>query len=179
MANFTRNGTLLAQVAPPQVTAPLSPFLFPQLRDYSSLFPGLRSAPIVVQVYNQTEGNKQLEPSGQTPISLSTIHGQRLELTPSSAIPSIWPHRQRGSQSPAAAFPDLGFGLPVANFTRNGTLLAQVRASSGNSTTLTVTFPTTQGLFGTLPVAECQSHRRAGLQSNWGNKQLEPSRHHG
>src|SRR4030095_7393257 len=50
-----------------------------------------------------------------------------------------------------SGFANLGFGLSVANFTRNGTLLAQARATSGNSTTLTVPFPTTQGLFGTLP----------------------------
>ena len=31
-----------------------------------------------------------------------------------------------------------GFGLPVANFYRNGTLIAQARASSGTSTSLTV-----------------------------------------
>src|SRR5262249_23630645 len=48
-------------------------------------------------------------------------------------------------------FANLGFGRSVANFTRNGTLIAQARATSGNSTTLTVPFPTTQGLFGTLP----------------------------
>jgi hypothetical protein len=49
-------------------------------------------------------------------------------------------------------FADLGFGLPVANFySSSGTLIAQARATSGNSTTLTVPFPTTQGLFGTLP----------------------------
>jgi hypothetical protein len=48
-------------------------------------------------------------------------------------------------------FANLGFGLSVVNFNRNGTLLAQARASSGTSTTLTVPFPTTQGVFGPLP----------------------------
>src|SRR5262249_45666166 len=40
-------------------------------------------------------------------------------------------------------FGDVGFGLPVANFTRGGVLIAQARASAltGN-TTLTVPFPT-------------------------------------
>src|SRR6185437_366509 len=36
-------------------------------------------------------------------------------------------------------------------FYRNGALIAQARASSGTSTSLTIPFPTTQGLFGTLP----------------------------
>lgn len=48
-------------------------------------------------------------------------------------------------------FTNFGFGLPVANFYRNGALIAQARASSGTSTSLTVPFPTTQGLFTTLP----------------------------
>ncbi len=48
-------------------------------------------------------------------------------------------------------FTNFGFGLSVANFYRNGTLIAQARASSGTSTSLTVPFPTTQGLFTTRP----------------------------
>src|SRR4030095_8187808 len=48
-------------------------------------------------------------------------------------------------------FANFGYGLSVVNFNRNGSLIAQARATSGNSTTLTVTFPTTQGVFGTLP----------------------------
>ena len=39
-------------------------------------------------------------------------------------------------------FADLGFSLPVVNFTRNGVVLAQARATSGNNTILTVPFPT-------------------------------------
>src|SRR5262249_60572850 len=52
--------------------------------------------------------------------------------------------------APPASFPvtgtgfaDLGFGLPVVNFTRGGILIAQARASSmTGSTSLTVPFPT-------------------------------------
>src|SRR2546428_5775960 len=40
-------------------------------------------------------------------------------------------------------FANLGFGLPVANFVRGGTVLAQARASAlTGSTTLTMPFPT-------------------------------------
>src|SRR5439155_1025015 len=51
-------------------------------------------------------------------------------------------------------FADAGFGLPVVNFTRNGVLVGQMRATAltGGGTTLTVPFPTNQNsLSGTLP----------------------------
>ena len=71
-----------------------------------------------------------------------------------------------------SGFANLGFGLSVANFTRNGTLLAQVRATSGNSTTLTVPLPTTQGLFGTLPGLSAgpitvQVYNQTGSTNSW------------
>src|SRR5204863_7241012 len=39
-------------------------------------------------------------------------------------------------------FTNSGFGLPVINFTRSGTVLAQARATSGTNTSITVPFPT-------------------------------------
>ncbi len=39
-------------------------------------------------------------------------------------------------------FANLGFGLPVVNFARNGLAIAQARATSTTGTTLTVPFPT-------------------------------------
>jgi len=39
-------------------------------------------------------------------------------------------------------FTNLGFGLPVINFVRNGTAIAQARATAGSSTSLTVPYPT-------------------------------------
>jgi hypothetical protein len=49
-------------------------------------------------------------------------------------------------------FKDFGIGLPVANFYNGGTLVAQARATSGNSTSLTVPFPTdATTLYGPLP----------------------------
>src|SRR3989449_1397505 len=52
-----------------------------------------------------------------------------------------------------SGFANLGFGLPVVNFTRGGTLLAQARATAlTGSTTLTVPFPTNAtSLVGPLP----------------------------
>jgi hypothetical protein len=48
-------------------------------------------------------------------------------------------------------FANLGHGLPVVNFVRNGVNLGQVRATSVTNTTLVVPFPTTQGVFGPVP----------------------------
>src|SRR5262249_59829499 len=40
-------------------------------------------------------------------------------------------------------FANVGFGLPMVNFVRNGTLIAQARATAvAGNTTLTVPFPT-------------------------------------
>jgi hypothetical protein len=51
-------------------------------------------------------------------------------------------------------------------------LIAQARATSGNSTTLTVPFPTTQGLFGTLPGLSAgpvtvQVYNQTGSTNSW------------
>jgi thermitase len=72
-------------------------------------------------------------------------------------------------------FANLGFGLPAVNFTRNGALLGQVRATSMTSTTLVVPFPGTQGIFGnTVPglsagpvTVEVYNHTSSSDQS-WG-----------
>ena len=41
-----------------------------------------------------------------------------------------------------SGFANLGFGLPVVNFVRNGAVVAQARATAMTATTLTVAFPT-------------------------------------
>ena len=49
-------------------------------------------------------------------------------------------------------FANAGFGMPVVNFTRNGVLLGQVRATGVAGATLTVPYPTNQNsLSGALP----------------------------
>ena len=70
-----------------------------------------------------------------------------------TSVNSITPNPVDLASPPASftltgnGFANLGFGLPVVNFTRNGTLLGQVRATSVTNTTLVVPFPTTQGIF--------------------------------
>jgi hypothetical protein len=72
-------------------------------------------------------------------------------------------------------FANLGFGMPVANFTRNGTLLGQVRATSVSNTTLVVPFPGTQGVFGNTvpglsagPVTVTVYNQTAPGDQSWG-----------
>jgi hypothetical protein len=51
-----------------------------------------------------------------------------------------------------SGFANIGFGLPVMNFYLGGSFVAQTRATSGNSTSLTVPFPTNAtSLSGPLP----------------------------
>jgi hypothetical protein len=67
---------------------------------------------------------------------------------PPPGVSSITPNPTDLASPPASftitgsGFANLGFGLSVANFTRNGTIIAQARATSGTSTSLTVPFPT-------------------------------------
>src|SRR4029450_4768054 len=72
-------------------------------------------------------------------------------------------------------FANLGFGLPAVNFTRNGILLGQVRATSVTSTTLVVPFPSTQGIFNNTvpglsagPVTVDVYNQTAAGSSSWG-----------
>ena len=65
----------------------------------------------------------------------------------------------------------------MVNFYLNGiggTLLAQARASSATSTTLTVSFPTTQGLFVSLPGLSTRTitvrvQNQTGASQSWGD----------
>src|SRR5262249_61634485 len=110
---------------------------------------GLTAVTVHVEFYNQT---------GSSSFNLVVSPTRRSsDLRPAPGVSSIIPNPIDLASPPASftitgsGFANLGFGRSVANFTRNGTLIAQARATSGNSTTLTVPFPTTQGLFGTLP----------------------------
>jgi hypothetical protein len=103
-----------------------------------------------VDIINQTGASQSWSVVGSIALTVN-------DTRPPPGVSFITPNPVDLASPPAsftvtgAGFANLGYGLPVANFYRNGTLIAQRRASSGNSTTLTVPFPTTQGLFGTLP----------------------------
>src|SRR2546426_958053 len=103
--------------------------------------PGLSAGPVEVQVYLQTGAG-----SFGLLVSLTlTVTDTR----PAPGVSAITPSSIDLVAPPASftvtgnGFANLGFGLPVANFVRGGTVLAQARASAlTGSTTLTVPFPT-------------------------------------
>ena len=151
VANFTRNGTVIAQARATSgsITSLTVPFptnataVFPPL-------PGLSAGPVTVQVYNQTGSNGwSLVGSVSLTVNNTTSPPSVNSITPSTfdlvAPPASFTIAGSG-------FANSGFGLPVANFTRNGTVIAQARATSGSSTSLTIPFPTdATALFPPLP----------------------------
>jgi hypothetical protein len=153
VVNFYLNGisgTLLAQARASSGTSTTLTVPFPTTQGLFGTLPGLRAGTITVRVQNQTGASQSWSDVGTT---LLTVNDSR----PGPGVSSITPNPVDLASPPAsftltgAGVADFGYGLPVANFYRNGTLLAQARSSSGNSTTLTVPFPSTKGLFGTLP----------------------------
>src|SRR3989442_1648401 len=97
--------------------------------------PGLSAGPVEVQVFLQT-GAGSFSLLGSVTLTITDTR----PITPGSinlaAPPASFTVTGNG-------FADLGFGLPVANFVRGGTLLAQARATAlTGSTTLTMPFPT-------------------------------------
>src|SRR5262249_18820984 len=137
VANFTRNGTLLAQVRATSGNSTTLTVPLPTTQRLFSTLPPLTAAPVILQVYNQTGSTNSWSLVGSTSLTVTDPRPAPVVISPPpppfALFPSTTLFRSTGS-----GFANLGFGLSVANFTRNGTLLAQVRATSGNSTTLTV-----------------------------------------
>jgi hypothetical protein len=150
VANFTRNGTLLAQARATSGNSTTLTVPFPTTQGLFGPLPGLSAGPVTVQVYNQTGSTNSWSLVGSTSLTVN-------DTRPAPAVSSITPNPVDLASPPASftitgnGFANFGFGLSVVNFNRNGSLIAQARATSGNSTTLTVPFPTTQGVFGPLP----------------------------
>jgi hypothetical protein len=100
---------------------------------------------------DQAEGDGiysgQWTPSSHGTFTLTFPSGDTVTVTVTE-VNSIIPNPIDLASPPASftitggGFADLGLSLPVVNFTRNGIVLAQARATSGNSTILTVPFPT-------------------------------------
>jgi subtilisin family serine protease len=150
VANFyNSNGTLIAQARATSGNGTTLTVPFPTTQGLFGPLPGLSAGAVTVQVYNQS-GSNSWSLVGSTSLTVN-------DTRPAPGVSSITPNPIDLASPPASfiitgrGFASLGFGLSVANFTRNGTLIAQARATSGNGTTLTVPFPTTQGLFGPLP----------------------------
>ncbi len=142
VVNFARGATVLAQARATAMTGSTTltvPFPTAATAIAPNL-PGLSPGPVQAQVYIQTGdltytliGSVALTITGAQPGNVSAITPSTIDL---SAPPA-------GFTITGTGFADVGLGLPVANFTRGGALIAQARATSliGN-TTLTVPFPT-------------------------------------
>jgi hypothetical protein len=102
--------------------------------------PGLSAGTIQAQVYVQT-GSVTYTLIGSVPL---TVTDSRIVPGVSTIDPStIDLATPTGFTITGNGFANLGFGLPVVNFARGTTVLAQARATAmTGSTTLTVPFPT-------------------------------------
>jgi hypothetical protein len=141
VANFyNSSGTLIAQARATSGNGTTLTVPFPTTQGLFGTLPGLSAGPVTVQLYNQTGSN------GWTLVGSTMLTATGT--TPPPGLNSITPNPIDLASPPAnftitgSGFANLGFGLSVANFTRNGIVLAQARATSGNSTILTVPFPT-------------------------------------
>jgi hypothetical protein len=151
--NFTRNGVLLGQVRATSMTSTTLVVPFPGTQGiFNNTLPGLSAGLVTVDVYNHTSSSDQSW--GLVGSTSLTVNDTRNTNPPT--VNSITPN-PIDLASPSTSFTltgngfaNLGFGLPAVNFTLNGTLVGQVRATSVTSTTLVAPFPTTQGIFNNI-----------------------------
>jgi subtilisin family serine protease len=143
VVNFVRGASLLAQ-ARATALANGTTLTVPFPTSATSLtpnVPGLSVGPVEVQVWLQT-GSSSYSPLGTGPLAVA-------DTRPAPGVTGITPSSIDLAAPPAAftivggGFANVGFGLPVINFVRAGTLLAQARATGvAGGTSLTVPFPT-------------------------------------
>jgi hypothetical protein len=143
VANFTRGGVLIAQARATVMTgSTMLTVPFPTAATaIAPNLPGLSAGAVQVQIYLQTSS-----------VAFSLIGGVPLTVNDAQVVPgvsTITPSAIDLATPPASftiggnGFANLGFGLPVINFARGATVLAQARATAmTGSTTLTVPFPT-------------------------------------
>jgi hypothetical protein len=104
--------------------------------------PGLSAGAVTAQVWQQTGSAPTFSLIGSAALTV-------IDTRPVPGVTGITPSTIDLASPPATftitgnGFANLGFGLPVVNFVRGNTLIAQARATALNgSTTLTVPFPT-------------------------------------
>jgi len=134
VVNFMRGSTLLGQARATALTSTTLTVPFPtQATAITPNLPGLSPGPVTAQVWQQVGSNSF------TLIGSTTLTVNDTRLSPSSVDLASPP---ASFTITGNGFANLGFGLPVVNFVRGTTLLAQARATALTSTTLTVPFPT-------------------------------------
>src|SRR5262249_33719124 len=121
--------------------------------------PGLSAGAVTVQVYNQT-GTGSFSLAATTSLIINDTRGVS-SITPN---PINLATPQASFAIARGGFRNSGFGLPVVNFTRGGTAIAQARAPSGTGTSFTVPFPTDAETRGPTSI-ESDAHKRDGLRS--------------
>jgi hypothetical protein len=153
VVNLTRGGVLLGQARASSLTGSTTltvPFPTDATSLGGPLLGILGGGAVLVQVYNQTGpstyspvGGITLDVTDSRPLQVTGITPNSIDLATRPAIFTIEGQR----------FADNGFGRPIANFVRDGVVLAQARATAlVGSTTLTVPFPTdTTSLSGSAP----------------------------
>jgi hypothetical protein len=103
--------------------------------------PGLSVGTVQAQVWQQTSFTPTFSLIGSATLTIT-------DTRPVASVTGINPNSVDLATPPAtftitgANFTNLGFGLPMVNFMRGSTLIAQARASALTSTTLTVPYPT-------------------------------------
>ena len=143
VVNFVRGGTVIAQARATVLTGGTTLTVpFPtQATAITPNMPGLSAGAVTAQVWQQTASS-----------SFSLVGAVGLTVTDTRPVPGvsgITPSMISLATPPASftitgnGFANLGFGLPVVNFVRGGTVIAQARATAlTGSTTLTVPYPT-------------------------------------
>jgi subtilisin family serine protease len=139
--NFVRGGALVAQSRATALTPTTLTVPFPtSATSLTPNLPGLSAGTVEVQVWQPAAGG-----------SYALLGSATLSVTdtrPAAGVSGIVPGTIDLAAPPAfltitgGGFVDGGAGLPVINFVRNGTLLAQSRATALTPTSLTVPFPT-------------------------------------
>jgi hypothetical protein len=139
--NFVRSGTLLAQARATALTPTTLTVPYPTAAtSLTPNLPGLSVGAVQVQVWSPT-GSASYTLLGSVALTVA-------DTRPAPTVGAIAPAEIDLATPPASftitgtGFANLGFGLPVVNFVRNGALLAQSRATALTPTTLTVPFPT-------------------------------------
>ena len=141
VVNFVQGTTLIAQARATVLTGATT-LTVPFPTAATSLtpnLPGLSAGAVQAQVWQQT-GASTFSLVGSAVLTVTDTHG----------VSAISPDSISLAMPPASftitgsGFANLGFGLPVVNFMRGTTLIAQARATAlTGATTLTVPFPTT------------------------------------
>ncbi|HZO43532.1 MAG TPA: hypothetical protein VFE97_30225, partial [Methylomirabilota bacterium] len=143
MINFVRGGVVIAQARATALSGSTTLTVpYPtQATAITPNLPGLAVGSVQTQVWQQT-GTSTFTLIGTATLTIT-------DTRPVPGVSGITPSAISLASPPTSftitgnGFANLGFGLPMVNFVRNGVVIAQARATAlSGSTTLTVPYPT-------------------------------------